>query len=337
MKSFSLRTRRSKGPAIFESMKRLLLAILLAPLVAHAQGWPAKPIRWIVPYTGGGITDVVTRVVTQKMQGPLGQPIVVDNRPGANSILGSDIAAKAAPDGYTMVTVIAGYAANATLYAGKLPFDPRKDLVPVSLAAVAPLILTANTSFPAKDVRELVAYAKANPGKVNFGSSGIGAAAHLTTELLKQTAGIDMVHVPYKGTAPALTALMANDIQILVDVPSTLMPHVRGGKIKALAMFSAKRIQGASEVPTMAEAGGPPLESSTWVLFMAPGHTPRDIINRLAQETARAINGSDIQERFSQIGIEPAGGTPEQAAKFLDAEIAKWAKVINTAGVKAEQ
>ena len=318
-------------------MKGLLLAALLAPLMAYGQTWPTKPIRWIVPYTGGGLTDVVTRVVTQKMQGPLGQPIVVDNRPGANSILGSDIAAKAAPDGYTMVTVIAGYAANVTLYAGKLPFDPRKDLVPVSLAAIAPLILTANTNFPAKDVRELVAYAKANPGKVNFGSSGIGAAAHLTTELLKQTAAIDMVHVPYKGTAPALTALMANDIQILVDVPSTMMPHVRGGKIKALAMFSAKRIKGAPEVPTMAEAGGPPLESSTWVLFMAPGNTPREIVNRLAQETARAIHESDIMERFSQIGIEPAGGTPEQAAKFLDAEIAKWAKVITTAGVKAEQ
>ena len=305
--------------------------------MAYGQTWPTKPIRWIVPYTGGGLTDVVTRVVTQKMQGPLGQPIVVDNRPGANSILGSDIAAKAAPDGYTMVTVIAGYAANMTLYAGKLPFDPRKDLVPVSLAAIAPLILTANTNFPAKDVRELVNYAKANPGKVNFGSSGIGAAAHLTTELLKQTAAIDMVHVPYKGTAPALMALMANDIQILVDVPSTMMPHVRGGKIKALAMFSAKRIKGAPEVPTMAEAGGPPLESSTWVLFMAPGNTPREIVNRLAQETARAINESDIKERFSQIGIEPAGGTPEHAAKFLDAEIAKWAKVITTAGVKAEQ
>src|SRR5256714_7829226 len=318
-------------------MKQLLVALLLAPLIAHAQHYPAKPIRWIVPYTGGGITDGVTRIVTQKMQAALGQPIVVENRPGANSILGSDIAAKSAPDGYTMVTVIAGYAANVTLYAGKLPFDPRKDLVPVSLAGIAPLILTANNKFPPKDVKELIAYAKANPGKVNFGASGIGAAAHLTTELLKQTAGIDMVHIPYKGTAPALTGLMANDIQILVDVPSTLMPHVRGGKIKALAMFSGKRIPGAAEVPTMAEAGGPPLESSTWVLFMAPGGTPREIVNRLAQETAKAINESDIKERFNQIGIEPVGNAPAEATKFLDAEIAKWAKVINTAGVKAEQ
>jgi tripartite-type tricarboxylate transporter receptor subunit TctC len=318
-------------------MKKLLIAALLVPALAHAQAWPAKPIRGVVPYTGGGITDVVTRVITQKMQAPLGQAIVVDNRPGANSILGSDIVAKSAPDGYTVLTVIAGYAANVTLYQGKLPFDPRKDLTPISLAGVAPLILTANANFPPKDVRELIAYAKANPGKVNFGSSGIGAAAHLTTELLKQTAGIDMVHVPYKGTAPALTALMANDIQILVDVPSTLMPHVRGGKIKALAMFSGKRIAGAAEVPTMAEAGGPPLESSTWVLFMAPGNTPRDIVDRLASETAKAINESDIKERFNQIGIEPVGNTPAEAAKFLDGEIAKWAKVITTAGVKAEQ
>jgi tripartite-type tricarboxylate transporter receptor subunit TctC len=304
---------------------------------SFAQAYPVKPIRWIVPYTGGGITDVVTRVVTQKMSGPLGQPIVVDNRPGANSILGSDLAAKSAPDGYTLVTVIAGYAANVTLYQGKLPFNPAKDLVPVSLAGIAPLIMTANNNLPAKDVKELIAYAKANPGKVNFGSSGIGAAAHLTTELLKQTASIDMVHIPYKGTAPALTALMANDIQILVDVPSTLMPHVRGGKIKALAMFSKERIQGAPEVPTMAQAGGPALESSTWVLFMAPGGTPRAIVERLAAETRKAINDSEIKDRFNQIGIVPVGNSPEQAAKFLEDEVAKWAKVITAAGVKAEQ
>lgn len=319
-------------------MKKLLLSLLLAlPVVVEAQSYPNKPIRWVVPYTGGGITDVVTRVVTQKIQASLGQPIVVDNRPGANSILGADIVAKSPPDGYTMLTVIAAHAANATLYAGKLPFDPVKGFIPVSLAAVAPLILTANNNFPARDVKELVAYAKANPGKMNFGSSGIGAAAHLTTELLKQTAGIEMVHVPYKGTAPALIALMANDIQILVDVPSTLMPHVRGQKIKALAMFSGKRIQGAPEVPTMAEAGGPALESSTWVMFMAPAGTPRAIVDLLSAETAKAINASDIKDRFNQIGIEPGGNTPEQAAKFLADEISKWAKVINTAGVKAEQ
>jgi tripartite-type tricarboxylate transporter receptor subunit TctC len=319
-------------------LKKLLLSLsLFLPLAALAQSYPSKPIRWVVPYTGGGITDVVTRIVTQKMSGPLGQSIVVDNRPGANSILGSDLAAKAPADGYTMVTVIAGYAANVTLYSGKLPFDPLKDLVPVSLAAIAPLILTVNPNLPAKDVKELIAYAKANPGKLNFGSSGIGAAAHLTCELFKQTVGIDMVHIPFKGTAPAMQAAMANDIQILVDTPSSLMPQVRGGKLRALGMFSGKRLPAYTDIPTIAEAGGPALESSTWVLFMAPGGTPKEIVSRLAAETAKALKEPDIRERLSQTGIEPVGNTPEQAKQFLDAEIAKWAKVINTAGVKAEQ
>ena len=320
---------------------RLALAalILLGSTALQAQGtaWPAKPIRWIVPYPPGGITDNATRMVLQKVQEQMGWTIVVENKPGANSILGADLAAKAAPDGYTFVTVIAAHAANATLYAGKLPFDTVKSFAPMSLVGIAPLIMTANNDLPAKDVKELIAYAKANPGKISFGSSGVGAAAHLTTELFKQTAGVDMVHVPYKGTAPALQDLMGGSIQILVDVPSTLMPQVRGGKIKALGMFSAKRVAGAAEVPTIAEAGGPPIEGSTWVLFLAPASTPKDIVNRMAAETAKAVTSADIKGRFETIGIEPVGSTSGEAAKFLDDEIAKWAKVIATAGVKAEQ
>ena len=320
---------------------RLALAalILLGSTALQAQGtaWPGKPIRWIVPYPPGGITDNATRMVLQKVQEQMGWTIVVENKPGANSILGADLAAKAAPDGYTFVTVIAAHAANATLYAGKLPFDTVKSFAPMSLVGIAPLIMTANNDLPAKDVKELIAYAKANPGKISFGSSGVGAAAHLTTELFKQTAGVDMVHVPYKGTAPALQDLMGGSIQILVDVPSTLMPQVRGGKIKALGMFSAKRVAGAAEVPTIAEAGGPPIEGSTWVLFLAPASTPKDIVNRMAAETAKAVTSADIKGRFETIGIEPVGSTPGEAAKFLDEEIAKWAKVIATAGVKAEQ
>ena len=316
----------------------LLAAILLAfSMAAPAQPYPAKPIKWIVPYTPGGITDSVTRLVTQKLQESLGQPIVVENKPGANSIVGADLVAKSPPDGYTIVTVIAAHAANATLYTGKLPFDPVRSFAPISLVAVAPLILTVNNDFPAKDVKDLIAYAKTNPDKISFGSSGVGAAAHLTTELLKQTADIKMVHVPYKGTAPALQGLLSGDIQMLVDVPSSLMPQVRAGKIRALGMFSAKRVTGAQEVPTLAEAGGPPIEGSTWVLFLAPAGTPREVVQRLSTETAKIVGSAELRARFEQLGIEPVGNTPEQAVAFLNDEIAKWAKVINTAGVKAEQ
>jgi hypothetical protein len=201
---------------------------------------------------------------------------------------------------------------------------------------IAPLVMVANNNLPFKDIKELVAYSKANPGKVAFGSSGVGAAAHLTQELLKQVSGADMVHVPYKGTAPALTDLMGGNLQILTDTASALMPHVRSGKIKALAVFSNKRVPGATEVPTIAEAGGPPIEGSTWVLFLAPSATPKDIVNRMSAETAKAINSPELRAKFEALGIESVGSSPDQAGKFLDEEIVKWAKVINAAGVKAD-
>ena len=304
---------------------------------AAAQAWPSKPVRWVVPYTPAGITDTGTRMVLQKVQEQTGWNIVVENKPGANSLIGAGEVARAAGDGYTFVTVIGAHAANATLYAGKIPFDPVKSFAPVSLTMIAPLILTATNGLPAKDVKELIAYAKANPGKISFGSSGIGAAAHLTTEWLKQIAGIDMVHVPYKGTAPALQDLMGGNIQVLVDTPSSLMPHVKGGKIKALAMFSGKRLKSAPEVPTMSEAGGPPMESSTWLLFLAPAATPKDIVTRMSAEVAKAVNAPDVKGRLEAMGIETVGSTPEAAGKFLNDEIAKWARVIQVAGVKAEQ
>ena len=314
----------------------LSVCSILAATGAFAQ-YPSRPIKWIVPYTPGGITDSATRMIAQKLEIALGQPIVIENKPGANSIVGAEAAARSAPDGYTFVTVIGGHAANATLYAGKLPFDPVKSFAPVSVVGIAPLIMVANIDFPAKDMKDLIAYAKANPGKVSFGSSGIGAAAHLTTELLKQTADINMVHIPYKGTAPALTALLGGDIQILTDVPSSLMPHVRAGKVRALGLFAAKRSPGALEVPTVAEAGGPPIEGSTWVLFLAPAGTPRQIVNRVSIETAKIVASPEIRSRFENLGIEIVGSTPAEAARFLDDEIAKWANVINVAGVKPEQ
>jgi tripartite-type tricarboxylate transporter receptor subunit TctC len=323
-------------PAPHALLAAVLSAVTLAAAWPAAAQYPARPIRWIVPYTPAGITDSVTRIVVQKLEAALGQPVVVENKPGANSIVGAELVARSAADGYTALTVIAAHAANATLYAGKLPFDSVKSFAPVALVGVAPLILTVNNDFPPRDVRELIAYAKANPGKISFGSSGIGAAAHLTTELLKQVAEIDMVHVPYKGTAPALTALLAGDIQVLVDVPSSMLPHVRAGKIRALGLFADKRSGGAPEVPTVSEAGGPAIEGSTWVMFLVPAGTPREIVNRLSVETAKVMASAEIRARFEQMGVEPVGGTPEHAARFLDDEIAKWARVINAANVKLE-
>jgi tripartite-type tricarboxylate transporter receptor subunit TctC len=319
--------------------KRASLALLLTlPAWAQAQApaWPSKPIKWIVPYTPGGITDNATRMVVQKVQEQTGWTIVIENKPGANSMLGADLAARSAPDGHTFLTVIGAHAANATLYAGRMPYDPVKSFAPVSLVGIAPLVMTVSNNLPVKDVKELIAYSKANPGKVAFGSSGVGAAAHLTQELLKQVSGADMVHVPYKGTAPALADLMGGNLQVLTDTASAMMPHVRSGKIKSLAVFSNKRVPGATEVPTIAEAGGPAIEGSTWVLFLAPSATPKDIVNRMSAETAKAINSPDLRAKFEALGIESVGSSPEQAGKFLDEEIVKWAKVINAAGVKAD-
>jgi len=321
----------------FLVFRRTAAALLCAlPLLAFSQAWPTKPFKWIIPYPPGGITDSATRMVIQKVQDQTGWTIVVENKPGANSILGADIAAKSAPDGHTFLTVIGAHAANATLYAGRLPYDVVKSFAPVSLVGIAPLLMTVSNSFPAKDMKELIAYAKANPGKVSFGSSGVGAAAHLTQELLKQVAGLDMIHVPYKGTAPALNDLMGGNLNILTDTASALMPFVRSGKIKPIAVFANKRVPGTDGVLTIAESGGPAIEGSTWVLFLAPAATPRDIVNRMSLETAKAINSPELKARFEALGIEGVGNTPEQAAKFLDEEIVKWAKVISTAGVKAE-
>ena len=304
---------------------------------AQAQAWPAKPIRWIVPYTPGGITDSTTRIVTERLTAALGQNIVVENRPGANSLIGAEAAAKSAPDGYTILTVIAGHAANATLYAGKLSFDPVKSFAPVSLMGIAPLILTANNDFAPKDVKQLIDHAKANPGKISYGSSGVGAAAHLTTELFKQTVGVEMTHVPYRGTAPALQDLIGGSIQILIDAPSSMMPQVRAGKIRALAMLSKERLESAKEVPTIVEAGGPPLESSTWMMALAPAGTPADIVGRLSQEVGRVVALPEVKERFTSMGIIPSGYDPARTGQFLAEEVARWAKVIQTAGVKPEQ
>jgi tripartite-type tricarboxylate transporter receptor subunit TctC len=318
--------------------RAVLAAATAAPFVTagtQAQtAWPSKPIRWVVPYTAGGLTDVATRLTLEKIS--LGQSFVVDNKPGANSLIGAEFVANAAPDGYTFLTVIAAHAANKTLYAGKLKFDPVKSFAPVSVVGIAPLILCVNNDLPVKNVAELIAYAKANPGKISFGSSGVGAAAHLTSELLKQVAGIQMEHVPYKGTAPALADLSSGNIQMLIDAPIGVMAHVRSGKIRALCMLSKERVPGADEVPTIVEAGGPPIESSTWVIFLAPANTPKEIVERMSAEVAKATKDEALRKRFAELAVIPCGYTPADTARFLADEIDKWGKVITTAGVKPD-
>lgn len=310
------------------------VAASLAPSALRAQAWPSKPIRWVVPYTAGGLTDVTTRLTLEKMN--VGQTFVVDNKPGANSLIGAEIVANAPPDGYTFLTVIAAHAANKTLYAGKLKFDPVKSFTPISLVGVAPLIITVTNDLPVKTAGELIAYAKKNPGKLSFGSSGVGAAAHLTSELLKQVAGIDMVHVPYKGTAPALADLASGNIQVLIDAPIGVMPQVRAGKIRALCMLAKGRVPGVEEVPTIVESGGPDIESSSWVMFLAPAGTPPAIVDKLQGEVSKAVKNEALRKRLAEQAVIPVGATPADTGKFLQDEIDKWEKVITKAGVKVE-
>ena len=309
------------------------IATFSLPALAQ-QNFPVRPIRVVVPYTPGGITDTVTRIVAQELAKAVNQTVLVDNRPGANSILGVDIVSKAAPDGYTLASVIAAHAANQTLYT-KLPYDSIKSFAPVSLLVTAPLIVTVTNSLPVKDAKDLVALAKAKPGSLTFGSSGIGAAAHLVTELLMITTGIKLTHVPYKGTAPALLDLTAGQIQILLDVPSSMLPHVRAGRIKAIGMASEKRVQTAPEIPTLTESGVP-VVGGTWVGWLAPAGAPKAAVDKLSGEIQTIFKRQDVRDRLVQIGIDPVGSSAAEFDKFLRNEVAKWAKVIKEAGVKIE-
>jgi tripartite-type tricarboxylate transporter receptor subunit TctC len=320
---------------------RSILVLALGATLAAIAGWsaaqtkyPSRPMRVIVPYTPGGITDVATRMVTQEVTKSIGQNVIVDNRPGANSIVGVETVAKSTPDGYTLASVIAAHAANQTLYP-KLPYDSIKSFAPVSLLVTAPLIVCVTNSLPAKSAKELIDLAKAKPGQLTFASSGIGAAAHLTTELLMLTTGIKMLHVPYKGTAPALLDLTGGQVSVMMDTPGSMLPHSRAGKIRALAMASEKRVAVAPELPTLIESGVN-VVGGTWVGILAPAGTPREIVNVLSKEIQAAVRKQELRERFLQLGIDPAGTTPEEFARFLKDEVDKWGKVIRAANVKIE-
>jgi tripartite-type tricarboxylate transporter receptor subunit TctC len=312
------------------------LAILLGCASgALAQGWPSRSIRMIVPYTPGGYTDLMARLVGQKIADALGQTIVFENKPGANAIIGTDVVAKAAPDGYTFGTVIAAHAVNATLNP-KLPYDTLKDFSYVSLMSVAPLIMIAHPSLPANNVQELIALAKAKPGELNFASSGVGAAAHLTMEMFKSRTGIDMQHIPYKGTAGALQDVIGGRINVMFDVVGPLMPQVRSGLAKSIVVTAKERIPAASDVPTMAEQGVPDFVSGTWAGIIAPAGTPKEIVDRVSAEAKKALADPALQAKLVEQGIVAVGGTPEEFRSFVAEEIARWGKVITDAGIKME-
>lgn len=307
-----------------------------AALPSMAQpAWPSRPIRIIVPYTAGGFTDQMARLLQVGLQSRLGQPVVVENVPGANSIIGVNAVAKAAPDGHTFGVVIAAYAANTTLYP-KLPYNPAKDLVGVSLLGVSPLLAAVPNNAPFKTATELVAYAKANPGKVSFGSSGNGSAAHLTSELLKAVTGTYMVHIPYRGAAPALTDLLGGHIQLFFDAPTNLIQPGKTGRVRLIGVSSDKRLPAAPDVPTFIEQGLKGFTGSTWASMMAPAATPRDVVQRMSDEVNRIIRSEETRAKLEAMGTFAEGTTPQACDAFIASETAKWATVIKNAGVTAD-
>ena len=310
------------------------ILLLCCACAAHAQGqYPVRPIRIIVAYTPAGTTDILARALGQKFTEAWKQPVIVDNRPGANGNIGTEVAAKAPADGYTLLMATAGtHGVNPGLYP-KLPYDAVKDFAPISLTALVPNILVVNNALPVKNVQELIAYAKKNPGKLSFGSPGIGSTGHLSAELFKALAGIDMVHVAYKGSAPTLQDLMGGQVQVVIDNIPPYLPHVKAGKIRALAVTPAKRSPAAPELPTMAEAGVKGYDAASWFGLLAPAGTPADIVGQLSEETRRILNMPDVREKLLALGAQPAGSTPEEFARFIDAEIAKWNRVIRSANV----
>lgn len=309
-------------------------ATVCAPLLAQS-AWPNKPIRIIVPYTPGGFTDQMARIVQVGLQNRLQQTVTIDNKPGANSIIGVDMLAKAPADGSTFAVVIAAYAANTTLYP-KLPYDPRKDLTGVSLMGVSPLLAAVNNDAPFKTAKELIDYARAHPGKVSFGSSGNGSAAHLTSELLKSITKTYMVHIPYRGAVPALTDLIGGQIQLFFDAPTGLINQGKAGRVRLIGVASDRRLPAVPDVPTFIEQGFAGFTGSTWAGMLAPAATPKDIVRRMSEEVGRIIRSDETRARLDAMGTFGVGSTPEEFDAFIALETTKWAKVIREAGVKAD-
>ncbi len=312
------------------------IAVILAAAsgYAGAQSFPMRPVRLISPFPPGGFNDILSRLVGQKLTESWGQQVVVDNRPGANMIVGTNLAAKSPPDGYTMVMAAIPHAINPGLY--KLPYDSVKDFTPIVMICFVPNLLVVHPSTPANTVKELIAYAKANPGKLSFGSVGSGSSSHMAGELLKVTAGIDMVHIPYKGAAPALTDLMAGRVQVYIGATTSVLPHVRTGRLRALGVTSTKRVSSLPEYPTVIESGVPGFDVSSWYGLLGPAGILPALVGKISTDVRRVSNTPDVRERLLKDGAETADNTSVEFAAAIRDDIQKWKQVVKVTGAKPD-
>ncbi len=318
--------------------KQILIAVtaFLISTVASSQNYPVRPVRLVVPFAPGGGTDLVARTIAQKLTEALGQSFVVENRGGAGGVIGADLVAKSAPDGYTLVMGTPGSMTINPSLTAKLPYDTLRDFAPISLATISPFVLTVHPSLPVHNVREFVAFAKARPGQLNYGTSGNGSVAHLSTEYLKSLAQINLVHVPYKGSALALTDTLAGQLQVLFDNAPGVWPHVKAGKLRLMGVGTQQRSVLVPGALTIAESGVPGYEASTAFGVLAPARTPAEIINRLSQEIRRILQSAEIRDRLFAQGLEAVGSTPQQYDKHLRDELAKYARIVRTANIKVD-
>jgi tripartite-type tricarboxylate transporter receptor subunit TctC len=316
-------------------MRKLLLAALFAvPLVAFAQAYPAKPVRIIVPFAPGGGSDLAGRLVAAKLSERMGAQFIVDNRPGAGSNLGAEIAVKAPPDGYTLLLISASYTVNPSVY--KLTFDPINDITPIIQISGGPYVVAIHPSVPASNLKEFVEYAKKEPDKLAYGSSGSGSIMHVASEYFLDAAKIKVLHIPYKGTGPAVADTIGGQVQLVFGAVPVTLPHVKAGRLRALAVTTDKRIAAAPDLPTVAESGYPGYEVTNWHGLVGPKGLPRDIVARLNREIGEVVKGDDMKKNLAADGLEPAGGSPERFGEILKNEMARWAKVVQQAGIKVD-